>query len=313
MASKKPSGKHLNEAERCEIIAKLQKINPPSKRSLAREYDVSEGAIRKVWENRDKILERSALMSEEAKQNTFRASVGHFTELEDMLYIWVDSMRQANLPIPPSLAIAKAKNIASSLSISEDDFKASWQWLSRFRVRRGLQKVLLHGEGAEVNKDDPELLEALQGLYAEIDRYDAENIYNMDETGLFFRLLPRYSLLMPNEDVATTRGKKKSKDRISLIVCANATGSHKIPCALIGKPKEPACVKDRTWPVKYFNQTKAWMDVTTCWKWFNEVFFPEVKKHTGHRILLLLDNAPGHFEAFEHDNVRILFFPPQLH
>ena len=130
MSSKKPSGKRLNEAERCEIIAKLQKINSPSKRSLAREYDVSEGAIRKVWENRDKILERTALMSEKSKQNTFRASVGHFTELEDMLYIWVDSMRRANLPIPPSLAIAKAKNIASSLSISEDEFKASWQWLS---------------------------------------------------------------------------------------------------------------------------------------------------------------------------------------
>jgi hypothetical protein len=58
-------------------------------------------------------------------------------------------MRRANLPVPPSLAIAKAKSIASSLSIPEMDFKASWQWLSRFIVRRGLQKMLLHGEGAD--------------------------------------------------------------------------------------------------------------------------------------------------------------------
>jgi hypothetical protein len=35
-----------------------------------------------------------------------------------------------------------------------------------------------------------------------------------------------------------------------------------------------------------------------------------VKKRTGRRVLLLLDNAPGHFEAFERDNVRIDFFPP---
>jgi hypothetical protein len=40
------------------------------------------------------------------------------------------------------------------------------------------------------------------------------------------------------------------------------------------------------------------------------VFLPEVKKRTRHRVLLLLDNAPGHFEAFERDNVRIVFFPP---
>jgi hypothetical protein len=52
------------------------------------------------------------------------------------------------------------------------------------------------------------------------------------------------------------------------------------------------------------------MGVETYWKWFNEVFLPEVKKRTGHRVLLLLDNAPGHFEAFERNNVRIVFFPP---
>jgi hypothetical protein len=74
--SKKLTGKHLNESHRCEIISKLSKTNPPSNRTLAREYDVSEGAIRKVWEKRDSILERFALLSEEAKQKTFRASVG---------------------------------------------------------------------------------------------------------------------------------------------------------------------------------------------------------------------------------------------
>jgi hypothetical protein len=52
------------------------------------------------------------------------------------------------------------------------------------------------------------------------------------------------------------------------------------------------------------------MDVETCWKWFNKVFLPEVKKRTKRRILLLLDNAPKHFEAFERDNVKIVFFPP---
>jgi len=243
--SKKPNRKRLNESQRCEIIAKLNKTDAPSKRAIARKYDVTEGAIRKVWDKQEQILEQYALMSDETKEKTFRSSVGRFTKLEDMLYIWIDNMRHANLPVPPSLAIAKTKSIASSLSISETDFKASWQWLSRFRVRRGLQKMLLHGEGAEVNKFDLGLMAALDDLYAIIAQYDPENVYNMDETGLFFCLLPRYSLLMPDEDISTTRGKKKSKDQVSLIVCANAVGTHKIPCALIGKPKAPACIKDR--------------------------------------------------------------------
>jgi hypothetical protein len=86
-------------------------------------------------------------------------------------------------------------------------------------------------------------------------------------------------------------GKKKSQDRVSLILCANVVGTHKIPNALIGKPKALACIKDRQWPVPYFSQAKAWMDVEMCWKWFNEVFLLEMKKRTKRRVILLLDNA----------------------
>lgn len=115
---------------------------------------------------------------------------------------------------------------------------------------------------------------------------------------------------MPNEDVSSVRGTKKVKDRVTLVVCANATGSHKIPCTLISKSKSPACIKNRIWPVPYFSQSKAWMDKNICSKWFREVFHPEVRRRTAGRVLLLLDNAPGHFEAFEYDNIKVVFFPP---
>ena len=40
----------LTKTQRCEIIAKLSKLNAPSKQVLGREYEVTEGAIRKVME-----------------------------------------------------------------------------------------------------------------------------------------------------------------------------------------------------------------------------------------------------------------------
>jgi hypothetical protein len=67
--------------------------------------------------------------------------------------------------------------------------------------------MFLHGEGAEVDKNDPELLSALEELYSIIAQYDPENVYNMDETRLFFCLLPKYSILMLNEDISSTKGK----------------------------------------------------------------------------------------------------------
>ena len=90
----------------------------------------------------------------------------------------------------PSLAIAKPKQIAASLSIPEDDFKASWQWLQNFRTRTGLKEILLHGEGGKVDKNDPVLLAQLITLYNIIKEYNPEQVYNMDETGLFYRQLP---------------------------------------------------------------------------------------------------------------------------
>jgi hypothetical protein len=115
-----------------------------------------------VWDNREAILERYALLSEKTKERTFRAFVGRFTELEDMLYIWIDNMHCAKLLVPPSFAIGKVKSIASNLSIPKSNFKASWQWLSQFRACRELQKMLLQGKGTKVNKNDPELLAGLE-------------------------------------------------------------------------------------------------------------------------------------------------------
>jgi hypothetical protein len=125
--SKKLNEKHLNEHQCYEIILKLNKTNVLSIKTLAREYNVSEGAIWKVWDYREAILERYALLSEKAKKRTFWAFVGQFIELEDMLYIWIDNMHCAKLPVLPSFAITKVKSIASSLFIPKSNFKASWQ------------------------------------------------------------------------------------------------------------------------------------------------------------------------------------------
>jgi hypothetical protein len=67
-------------------------------------------------------------------------------------------------------------------------------------MHRGLQKMFLHGKGGKVNKNDLELLAALEELYEIIAQYDPKNIYNMDEIGLFFWLLPRYLRQMAIHD-----------------------------------------------------------------------------------------------------------------
>ena len=92
-----------------EFIAKLSVPSAPSKKSLAKEYGVSEGAIRKIMKNQEGIQKRSALMSEEGKRKTLRASIGRFSELEDIHYVWIDSMQRAKLPRPSLIGHCKSK------------------------------------------------------------------------------------------------------------------------------------------------------------------------------------------------------------
>ena len=47
------------------------------------------------------------------------------------------------------------------------------------------------------------------------------DIYNMDETGLFYRALPEKSLVLKGSDCA---GGKKSKERITVAFCFNCLG-----------------------------------------------------------------------------------------
>lgn len=69
----------------------------------------------------------------------------------------------------------------------------------------------LCGEGGDVDKNDPELLKALDDLGSIIDQHDPSCVYNMDETGLFVWLLFRYTVLLPTEDVFRLFGAKRRR------------------------------------------------------------------------------------------------------
>ncbi|GKF59962.1 CENP-B homolog protein 2-like protein, partial [Tanacetum coccineum] len=51
-----------------------------------------------------------------------------------------------------------------------------------------------------------------------------KDIFNMDETGLFFRLQPDHSLA-----TMQLEGKKQDKERLTVAICCNEDGSEKLP------------------------------------------------------------------------------------
>ena len=70
---RKGSGKRLSDAQRLEIIQSLDSSNPPSKRQLARQYEVDDKTIRKIYLQRSVILRRAERVSDKCCSETFRA------------------------------------------------------------------------------------------------------------------------------------------------------------------------------------------------------------------------------------------------
>ena len=92
-----------------------------------------------------------------------------------------------------------------------------------------------------------------------------------------YRSLPNCTLVSANEKEVA--GHKLIKDRLTVMFCANAVGSHKIPPLIIGKSKEHRCFpKGQPLPVDYIDQKKAWMTTDIFLYWFQEIFLKNVRK-----------------------------------
>ena len=77
----------------------------------------------------------------------------------------------------------------------------------------------------------------IQPLLAE---YELKDIFNADETACFFKAMPSRTYAFVGENVT---GGKQSKDRLTVLVCANMDGSKRLTPIVIGKVKSPTALK----------------------------------------------------------------------
>ncbi|CAG8449423.1 966_t:CDS:2 [Acaulospora morrowiae] len=100
-----------------------------------------------------------------------------------------------------AILLEKAGLIAMQLNITDEIFKKSNGWLSRFKVRHGIHQIKLHGEADSAPLDAlPEMRATLQEL---LSTYAPKDIFNADETGLFWRILPNKTLSIAPLTIAT--------------------------------------------------------------------------------------------------------------
>ncbi|XP_053571634.1 tigger transposable element-derived protein 6-like [Bombina bombina] len=222
-------------------------------------------------------------------------------DLNKLLWEWFVAARSKNVPI--SGPILQTQALALAKELGKTDFKASNGWLESFKRRHCIVWKEICGEAKDVDQETVSQWEEKLKMLKE--PYTTKDIYNGDETGLFFRLLPSKTLAVKREKCT---GGKLSKERLTVFLCGNMDGRLEKPL-VIGKATKPRCFKniDTTQlPVIWRANKKAWMTAELMSEWLK--IFDRKMKREGHKVILFLDNATSH-PHLKLSNVKLAWFP----
>ena len=274
------------------------------KGDVAKQYEIKPSTLSTILGQSEKIMEewsRSGSLSQRKKIRSAK-----YDDIDKALLQWFTEQRAHGAPISGPLMLEKAKKFAEALG--QPDFKASTGFLDSFKDRHGITFRAICGESAAANVDGatdwkthvlPQLLQC----------YSDDDIYNADESALFYECLPNHTMTFKSDDCS---GGKRSKVRITLLFCCNMSGSDKRRLLVIGKYSQPRCFKNveiRHLPVEYVANKKAWMTAEIWNRWL--VSFDRSIVAAGRRVLLIVDNAScHHMPAPTLQGIKLVFLPP---
>ena len=139
-------------------------------------------------------------------------------------------------------------------------FNASHGWLHWFKTRVNLHDVKVSGEVASADmvaaQEFPEMLREItdEGTYL------PEQVFNVDETGLYWKRMPDRSYISKEEKLMP--GSKAAKHRLTLLFGGSASSDTKLKPLLVYHSENPRALKNiarGSLPVVWKSNPKAWV------------------------------------------------------
>ena len=253
-------------------------------------------------EEKRKIITAFQNNIKSSKRKRLRGS--KYQDIDESLFEWMKKARLNNVPINGPILMKKADDFA--VLLNNQEFHANNGWLERFKQRFNITYNSLNGESAKVSEYAKEtwINSVLPSL---IEGYEKNDIFNVDETGLFFKLKPNKTMSISGEKCF---GGERSKERITILFCCNSDGSEKLKPIVIGKSKNPTCFKGinkSNLGVTYRFNGNAWMNEDIFQEWL--IQFDEQCKRRNRNIILFLDNFSGHYTNANLSNIKLAFLP----
>ena len=232
--------------------------------------------------------------------------------LEQRIVEFITFTRQQRLLVSSKLLTTRALTIASELDI--EGFHASNGWLEKFIRKSPVQPSFkLHGKGGSVLPSSH--VERMEQIRDIAKHYHVSNIYNMDESGLFYRMGPQRIYLSGFEQRDAVRGTEfgKHKKRVTIVLACDADGTHVLPVSYIGSDNNPRCFRNgrlNSQKNRYWSQKNSWMDSKGFDHWI-KWWYSEVQSRSIGPWLLIIDNCGGRELEVSLPGVRIELLPPR--
>ncbi|KAK7094233.1 hypothetical protein V1264_007882 [Littorina saxatilis] len=291
--------KFLTLEERVDVIKKLNK--GLSVRKVADELNCEKTQISNIKADRSQILSQWESGARSTGKCVKRRKTT-YDGLNDELFEWFSRARSKNIPVNGPLLQERA--LVRSMELGFDDFTASNGWLQSWQRRYNVNFAMRSGEASGVP------LEAVDDWIKRLPEitkdYALEDIFNADETGLYFRALPQRSMIVKGD---SRKGIRTAKDRITVLLACSGTGEKLTPL-VIGRAENPRCfkaLKKSSLPVTYRWNRKAWMTAVLFKEWLEKL--NTKMKSKGRNILLMVDNCSAHCHV-QLSNIKLKFLPP---
>ena len=289
--------KVLNLEDRVKVIRLME--SGKSSRIVAEQFGVGRTQIQQTMKRKAELLSD---YENNANPESKRRRVTGNEDINVPTWRWFQDASARRAPISGPLIQEQAKIFAEEMGNTV--FKASNGWLESFLKRHNIVFKTMSGERGDV--DDSVCEDWKKKLPDICEGYEPKDIFNMDETGVFFRAGKRTTFVVKGSDCA---GGKRSKERITVALTASMTGE-KLKPLVIAKSRQPRCFKgidSSKLPVHYKFNKKAWMNSSVFEVWIKSV--DRKMKREGRKILMFIDNAPSH-PKMKLDNVKLVFLPP---
>ena len=292
---------HLTAAQKFEICSIKQREPNKKNVDLATEFGISTSQVSDIIRSSNKWLQ--------VDPNSYQATLkklrpSPLINIEEALILWIEKALECNLTITGTIIQQKALDFADLLN--HHNFKASQGWLENFKHRFSIQAFNKHGEAQSAPIS--EIPQMRQNLREVLQQYRREDIFNCDETGLFWKMEPNRGL-----STGPLPGTKKNKDRVTVLLTCNSTGTEKLIPLFIHKYQNPRPlrgIKKDTLPVNYYWNNTAWMQIS-IWNDYLKKLNKKMQDEN-RNIILLVDNAPTHTltEGVTFPNITIHYLPP---